>query len=379
MFYPDFNAFSIELILFIVIGFLLIIKITWLFQRNSKILFFKETEKNSRFSPPVSVIICARNEGDNLTNFLPEILTQDYENYEVIVVNDCSYDNTDDVLREFSNVFPNLKAITVKEDDYYKHGKKFALMVGIKGAKNEYLVLTDADCKPASSQWLKKMAAGFDGGKEIVLGYGPYLPEKGILNKLIRYDAFLIGIKYLSAALRKKPYMGVGRNLAYKKELFFKSKNFSKHYHLVSGDDDLFINQVATTNNTSIIIDKDAFTYSIPKKSWKEWKLQKGRHLTTAPHYNSRTKTMLSMDIIINLLFWSLLIAGLFFKPTLGISLISFLIIIILKYIILINVAKKLNEKKIIGLFWLWDFLLILLYPFFNYSKRIFESSKWMN
>jgi biofilm PGA synthesis N-glycosyltransferase PgaC len=378
MLFPDFSQLSVEVIFFASLAFALICKISLLFFRYSKLAFYKARTDNT-FNKPVSVVICARNEGENLTKFLPEILTQDYHEFEVVVVNDCSYDNTDDVLREFAKVFPNLKAITVKEDEYYKHGKKFALLVGIKGAKYEHLVLTDADCKPASSLWLKKMASGFSNGKEIVLGYGAYFQEKGFLNKLIRYDTFLIGLKYLSAALRKKPYMGVGRNLAYTKDLFFRSKNFSKHYHLISGDDDLFINQVATADNTTIVIDHEAITYSEPKHSLKNWKMQKGRHLTTAPYYKQSTKMMLGIDIFVNFIFWIFAITCLVLESTRISSGIGFILIIFSEYLILIKVSKQLNEKNLVSFYPILNIFLILLYPIFHLNKKIFQSGKWMN
>lgn len=378
MIFPDLSVIYLDSLIFFAISLLTLIKIVLLISRYGKLAFLKNKEEIN-FNPPISVIICAKNEGENLTKFLPEILTQEYGNFEVIVVNDCSYDNTDDVLREFSKVFPNLKAITVKEDDYYKHGKKFALMIGIKGAKYDHLILTDADCKPSSSNWLKKMASGFAGGKEIVLGYGAYFAEKGLLNKLIRYDTFLIGIKYLSAAIRGKPYMGVGRNLGYKKDLFFNSKNFSKHYHLVSGDDDLFINQVANATNTSVIIDQDAITYSVPKRSWLNWKLQKARHLTTAPYYNSKTKLMMGSDIAFNLILSLIFILGFIPESTRISTGIALLFIFLTQILIYTRTAKQLNEKKIVPLFILLNVFLLIVYPLFHLNKKIYHSGKWMN
>ena len=378
MLFPSFKSLALEEILLITLIVFTLFKITLNFLRLGKLAFYKKKQQQT-FTPPVSVIICARNEGENLTRFLPNILTQDYDQFEVIVVNDCSYDNTDDVLREFSKVFPNLKAITVKEDEYYKHGKKFALMVGIKGAKHDYLVLTDADCEPASNQWLRKMASGFSNGKEIVLGYGAYFKEKGFLNKLIRYDTFLIGLNYLSASLIRKPYMGVGRNLAYKKDLFFKSKNFSKHYHLISGDDDLFINQVATKENTSIVIDHDAITYSIPKKNWKDWKMQKARHLTTASHYKPGTRSNLGFNLVMPVIMNIMIGICFFFEPLRLTASIALLLNCLTNFILYTNAAKRLNEKNLVSLFFIMDVFLFILYPVFHLKKKIFDSGKWMN
>lgn len=334
---------------------------------------------NSKNYPPVSIVVCARDEADNLTNFLPELLAQEYPDFEVIIVNDCSNDHTDDVLREFARLFDNLKVITVKEDDYYKHGKKFALMVGIKGAKYEHLLLTDADCVPSSRNWISRMMEGYEERKEIVLGYAPYKTEDGFLNKIIRFDTLMIGISYLSAALQKKTYMGVGRNLSYKKELFFKSKNFSRHYHIISGDDDLFINQVANSHNTAIVVQPDSFTYSIPKKTWRGWRGQKLRHLTTAPYYSSPTRTYLFLNHSLNYLSFLLAVSALFFQETRTTGIIALTARWLIQLIIFAKCAQLLKEKGIIAYWILFDVFFLLIYPFLSVSQKIYRPAKWMN
>ncbi len=244
---PQFEHIGIEELLSILGGLVFLIHIIHYFLAYWPAAALKNSLHTSGTgTEPVSVIICARNEDENLTEFLPKILTQEYPEFEVIVVNDCSWDNTETVIDEFARIFPNLKKISIKEDENYKHGKKFAVLVGIKGAKYENLVFTDADCYPSSNTWLKEMASGFTSKKEILLGYGAYIKTHGFLNKLIRFDTFTIALRYLSAGMKGKAYMGVGRNLGYKKSLFFKHKGFSSHYHINSGDDDLFVNEAAT-------------------------------------------------------------------------------------------------------------------------------------
>src|SRR4051812_18486548 len=226
MLFPDFNQIGLPEILFTIscVSFVLLM-INYLIN-YLPVSTFKSVrlgaggnneEVPSQF--PISIIICARNEEEHLTEFLPKVLSQQYPDFEVIVVNDCSFDNTENVIDEFAKIFPNLRKANIKEDAYYKHGKKFAMLVGIKAANHNRIVLTDADCYPASDQWLKEMAAGFSVDKEIILGYGAYEKGKGLLNKLIRFDAFIIAVNYLSSTIKNKPYMGVGRNLAYTKEL----------------------------------------------------------------------------------------------------------------------------------------------------------------
>ena len=236
---------SVSFVLFCVFCFTILVLLWYYLYFFARVAFYKEpTSLVSNPTSPVSVIICAKNEDHNLPEFLPLILSQDYPDFEVVVVDDCSSDNTPDVLREFEKKYKHLKVITVKEDKKHHHGKKFAVMVGIKGAKNEHLLFTDGDCKPVDNQWIKKMMRSFTSpNTEIVLGYSKYEKLPGFLNKLIRFDTFHIALQYLSFAKAGSPYMGVGRNLAYKKSLFFKHKGFATHYHIESGDDDLFINR----------------------------------------------------------------------------------------------------------------------------------------
>ena len=333
--------------------------------------------EQSTTQEPVSIIICARNEDDNLTEFLPKILTQNYPEFEVIVVDDCSHDNTENVIDEFAKIFPNLKKATIKEDDYYKHGKKYAVLIGIKATKYNNLLLTDADCYPTNDNWLQSMSSGFVNSKEIVLGYGAYKKEAGFLNTLIRFDTFLIATNYLSAAIKGKAYMGVGRNLAYKKELFYKEKGFASHYHIISGDDDLFINQACNAENTNISVSHDAITYSLPKKTFPEWKRQKQRHLTTAPHYNSASKTKISLAYSFQYAFHVLFFTLLFFKTTLIVAIVGLILKITLQLVIFNKVSKKLNEPDLWKLAFVYEFVLLVVYPIFHISKLLHKPNKW--
>lgn len=378
MYFPDFVDIGADefLLVFFVVSFIGIcihyfINIFPLANLKTQLL------EQSNAQEPVSIIICARNEDDNLTEFLPKILTQNYPEFEVIVVDDCSYDNTENVIDEFAKIFPNLKKASIKEDDYYKHGKKYAVLIGIKAAKYNNLLLTDADCYPANENWLSSMSSGFVNKKEIVLGYGAYKKEEGFLNKLIRFDAFLIATNYLSAAIKGKAYMGVGRNLAYKKELFYKEKGFASHYHITSGDDDLFINKACNAENTNVSVSHDAITYSLPKKTFYEWKRQKQRHLTTAPHYSVASKTKISLAYSFQYTFHLLFFSLLFFKTTLISAIVGFVLKLILQLIIFNKASKKLNEPDLWKLAFVYEFVLLVVYPIFHISKLLHKPNKW--
>jgi cellulose synthase/poly-beta-1,6-N-acetylglucosamine synthase-like glycosyltransferase len=245
--------------------------------------------------PPVSVVVCARNEEKNLRSLVPILMEQDYPNFELVVVNDASWDDTTETLKAFQVAYPRLHIVDIDENKQIMAGKKFALTLGIKGAKNEHLLMMDADCRPSSSQWIRHMVEGFSDEKSIVLGISPYKAEKGILNWLIRSDAFHIAMMYVGAAQIGIPYMGVGRNIAYRKETFFAVSGFKSHYSLQSGDDDLFIRDAATKKNTNVVISPESHTISEAKRTWGGWIKQKRRHVTTAPHYKIKHKILLSL------------------------------------------------------------------------------------
>ncbi len=378
MYLPQFNTFGLPEIFTILagVGFILVT----IYYCNLFLPLHKLKENHlvkSSDLPTISVIICAKNEDDNLTEFLPKVLSQNYPNFEVIVVNDCSYDNTENVIDEFAKIFPNLRKANIKEDDYYKHGKKFAMLVGIKAAKHNNLIFTDADCFPNSENWLTEMASGFTNEKEIVLGYGAYERKNTFLNKLIRYDTFTIAVNYLSMAIKGNPYMGVGRNLAYTSKLFYAVKGFSNHYHIQSGDDDLFVNTASNEKNTNICISKDAITYSKPKTTLRNWRLQKARHLTTAPLYNSKTKAKLLFNYFCIYFFYLSLIPLSFSLNTILLLPSILLLKMIVQWALTNRVAKRLNENDLVAGSVLYELFLLFLYPIFQLTKIFYKPKKW--
>ncbi len=270
----------------------------------SKLAFYKKQPPALTEQPPVSVVMAARNEYHHLKENLPALLEQKYPDFEVVVVNHASHDETAGYLKQLQNVYPHLKVVNIEKDLNFFHGKKFPLSIGIKSAAHDILLLTDADCRPASSFWISRMVSHYRPGVEVVIGYGPYRKEKGFLNRLIRYDTFVVALQYLSFALAGKPYMGVGRNLSYRKPLFLKNKGFIAHYHVASGDDDLFINAVATGANTRTELHPESFVYSEPKHRFGEWLRQKRRHLTTGKKYKPRFQFLLGAFGLSQAVYW---------------------------------------------------------------------------
>ena len=314
------DFYIIDWILFGTLGFLFLAQIYWYARymcaparkmrksRNSKV----ESQKTAE-TPGVTVVLCAHNEAYNISNYLQALLTQDYPEYEVIVVDDGSEDETRAMIERYMVHDERLHMTFVPYGARVGSTKKLALTLAAKAAKYDYLLLTDADCVPESNQWIRTMMAGFEevqsdkvqSTKDLVLGFSPYFIEKGHVNRLIRFDTLFNGLHYLGDALCGHPYMGVGRNLAYRKSLFFESGGFTHSMTSKAGDDDLFVNHLATKTNTAVVVTPESYIWSLPKRTMKEWIQQKRRHLSVSPNYRWGTKIRLLMEPLTRGLFYA--------------------------------------------------------------------------
>lgn len=349
-------------IFFCIISFIQLFYFLFIF---SRLAFFKTKPKTKTQTHAVSVVICAQDEAANLADNLPGVLVQEYPTtHEIIVVNDNSFDDSKYLLEELHKSFKQLNPIELTQEAKLIPGKKYPLAVGIKSAKHEIILLTDADCIPASEHWISSMQSSYKEETEIVLGYGAYHKKKGLLNKVIRWETFHTALQYLSYAACKMPYMGVGRNLSYKKSLFFKHKGFSAHNHIPGGDDDLFVNMAATGKNTDINIDQNAFTLSKPALTWKQWLRQKRRHYSTGQYYKWSHKMLLGLYALSQFLFYPALIAAsILFNWQL--SLAVFGVRMLVQLLIYAKTMKKLNEKDLLPWFLFFDIGMMFYYMIF--------------
>jgi cellulose synthase/poly-beta-1,6-N-acetylglucosamine synthase-like glycosyltransferase len=253
----------------------------------------------------VTVLVAARNEKQNLERLIPLLSAQNHPQFEILIVNDRSTDGTEVVLSKMMDIHSRLRTVTVKYTPTHVTAKKYALTLGIKVAKYDIVLLTDADCIPATANWIQTMSRPiWAGNKMFALGHGAYVKSPGFLNRLIQYETLFTGLNYLSFALWKAPLMGVGRNLCYRKSFFMEKKGFKNLWHINGGDDDLLINQHATGSNTAVVIHPDALTLSDPQTNWKEYLTQKNRHFHAGKYYKTRNKLKIGIYMFTHLMFW---------------------------------------------------------------------------
>lgn len=327
---------------------------------------------------PISVIVCAKNEADHVKQFVPLLAQQDYPDFEIVLIDDASSDETLDLFEDFEKQYSNIRLVKVANNEAFWGNKKFALTLGIKAARKEYLLFTDSDCYPVSKDWITQMSSQFTMNKTIILGYGAYEKIKNsFLNKIIRFDNVLHATQYFSWAKSGMPYTGEGRNLAYKKEEFFKVNGYINHMNVRSGEDALFINEAARKKNTTICYTPESFTLCEPKKTFKDWYMQKRRQAFTASFFKTSHKFWMRLFNLSQLLFIILAVA----LAILQYNWMLLVPVIVFRYIITWTTmgysAAKLKEKDTV--YWYPIIEIILIFTKLNvvFSNLISKPVHW--
>jgi poly-beta-1,6-N-acetyl-D-glucosamine synthase len=353
----------------------------FLFSRFARFLTTDTAFAPSATLPEVSVIVCARNEASNLRQHLPQILAQQYApNWELVVVNDASDDATAIVLTDFQRQYPDrLRIVTITEKT--QAGKKAALATGIAAARHEWLLLTDADCAPVSADWLALMAQASQTNEAtaLVLGFSPYLEMREgsrWLNHFVRLEAVWTAVQYVSFALIGLPYMGVGRNMMYRKTSYQNVNGFDRHRDLSSGDDDLLVNALATHKNFSIILKKNSWTVSAPKTTWKSYFRQKNRHFSTAKRY--RWQHQVGLALLSGTHFWVYGIGAYLMVCQISTIFVALLFVLRMGLIFILyeRILRRLQMLKLLWFVFLFDALLVLFYIIFSPSL-INKTQNW--
>lgn len=332
-------------------------------------------QKSDPLEQPVSVIVCAHNELTNLKTLIPTLLAQSHSNFELIIVDDRSDDGTYDYLLAAQS--DQLKLVRVDQVHDHINAKKYALTLGIKAAKNDILLFTDADCEPAGDLWIQSMTNRFTKETQFVLGVSQYQKSKGFLSEFIRFETIKTATNYVGFALAGNPYMGVGRNLAYRKTFFLANKGFNKIQHITGGDDDLLINQHATKKNTQLALGKEALTYSLPKETWSDYRFQKTRHWAVGKFYSGKDKILLGLQNLVNLIFWvSLIILATqtenYILP-IGLFVFRLLFVTILNKI----ASKKFGDRINIWIVPIMDILYVGYASIFGTAALLTKKVKW--
>lgn len=341
------------------------------------------TDINTK-NPPLSVIIVAKDSTDELQRNLPFIVEQDYPEFEVIVIYDRSADDCDDTLKLLEDQYPHLYHTFIPDSARYISHKKLGITMGIKASRYEWLVFTEPNCRPQSNQWLKQMARNFTPATEIVLGYSNYEKVSGWLNKKITFDTLLNSMRYLGMAVSGHPYMGTGRNLAYRKVLYYKQKGFASHLNLQRGEDDLFINETANAHNTRVETSPESLMRITMPKYKRIWCEEKISYAATSRLFKGPARYIIGFETCSRLLFYATIIAtmtiSILFHQwiTLGIAVLLWATRFVIQLIVFRKTAKALSEQKFCALLPVFDFLQPVWNGVFKLQRKLRRKNEFM-
>jgi glycosyltransferase involved in cell wall biosynthesis len=373
----DFNFFNNPLLatLFGIFVFSLLVQLVYFWIVFSKLAFFK-TKSTSGTRPAVSVVVTAHNQYNDLKQNLPYLLDQDYPEFEIMVVNDNSDDGSDELLKDFTRQYSHLSIVDLKQSLNWFKGRKFPLSLGIKSAKHGLLLLTDINCRPQSGQWIKEIVSAYQQETEIVLSYSTFA-TKSKINLWFRFASFYDGLFYLSMALAGHPFKGIGKNLSYKKDLFYKNKGFSSHYKINLGDDELFINQTARKENTKIQLSPESHVAVVKSISFAQWFKNEKTRILIRKFFKKGSWFIVSFFQTTTLLFFTSFVLLLIFGASWIVVLSLFGLRLLSQLVIFGNAAKKLNEKKLLLISPLFEILLLITDLFIWLMLLFTRKNKW--
>lgn len=340
-----------------------------------RLAFYKKTFEETE-EKPVSVVIIANNQYRDVNENLAAFLEQAHRKYEVVLVVDNSEDGTMELAEEFTAKYPHLRIVELTQSLNWFSGRKFPLSLGIKSAYSDLILLTDITCRPANDHWITQMTSAMQPGREIVLGYSSWRTTSKI-NKWLRFTAFYDALLYLSAALSGIAFKGIGRNLSYTRELFYRNKGFSAHYTIIAGDDELFVNKTATRKNVSAQLSAASRIDQVRPVTFRQW-LQSERARLRIRHYFKPGHRLLIETYNVSLfLFYAILTALVILKaPWISVAAI-FALRLISQLILFGLIQKRLHEKNLLLLTPFFEILLLLIDFFIRLRLLFSPKRKW--
>ncbi len=318
----------------------------------------------------ISIVICAHNEFDNLSDLIPLLLSQTKPPQEIIIILDRCNDDSEQLIKKF----PKMTFLEVSETPPEIHPKKYGITLGIDNAASDWILLTDADCRPKEN-WLQEMSHGMSEGKDVAIGLSPYVKRSSFLNQLIQYETFQTAFQMVGLAAMGKPYMALGRNMAYRKSAFIEQNGFGQFRDVIGGDDDLLSQSIFEENNYSLILSPESHVDSIPKKNWRSYFRQKVRLLSVGTYYPTWVKISESLRFTIHVLFWLSFFLSMAYNPWVSLPILALALLI--KGISINIVSDRLGKRfNHLGLPFV-DLVYAVLIPLLSLRSLLVKNITW--
>ena len=366
---------SLPSLIVIVFGAVVLIELLYYYVIYARFSFTKKKSQKYMYQPPVSIVMVAKDAAGVLLRTLPKFLNQQYDNFEVVVVDDNSQDDTRLLVVEYQQQYRNLKLVELDTAVTTIRGEKFAISMGVRCATHPYLVITDPEYAPTSTHWLEKMAGNFENDRQIVLGYSTFEKKRSPFNRLLHFDNLVGAMQYFSLAQIHSTYRGDIKNLGITQQIFTQQRGFASHNHIRYGEEDIFISRAADRSNTAIEFSPDAVTVLQRNVRFNKW-LDHKQGLYYTRHFNSlKNRLLLGTCAVVNLLFYVGLVLAIVFSIgnvlLLSVTAGIFAVKVLSQYLVFGFAAKKLNERQVIPGLLVYDLIFAVLNPLYYLDALI--------
>lgn len=315
----------------------------------------KENEATNNEGSPkegVSIVVACHDNAYELEHNLPALLEQQYPCFEVIVVDESSTDDTDEVLKQLKSRYPNLYTTFIPESSHYLSRRKLALTVGVKAAKYEWIVFADATNKPIDDQWLATFASQCCKGKDIVMGYANYNDEA---KAYYRFRQLVVATRNLRRAQRSVAYASGGNTIAIRRSVFMGANGFLKDLTYLRGEYDFLVNEYANADNVGVAIGTKMEKGAPSKRSWINDNLF---YMETRRHLSRSTKwripfvadtLLLHLAVVVDVAMIAIA-AVVQDWVAMGAAIFALLLVFALRTIFAVRAAKALGERLNVAL-----------------------------
>jgi len=334
----------------------------------------KEKSFSENGETGVSLIITANNKAGELKENLEYFLNQNYAPYEVIVVDECSEDDTQDVLAEMQQKYPGLRTTRIFPDTKFRSTKKLAINIGILAARYDIVLFAEINSRPASSSWVKAMASYFTPDTAVVLGYANYAAGKKRVN-FHRMYRFLRYLKMLLLVKGKTYVLGDGYNMAYRKGLYLANKVFSKNSQSYAGYDNEIVRILSKAGKVRVAKNKDTFI-EIKGSRKKTCSEDFTYYCFNRRRWELPIKLKANADNFLRMVFYILSFLLINVKFLQNYVIIGILLTFLMDFVTLNIYLKHLKQKKL----FLTSFIISsigFLYRWYYNVNSIFTNKKW--
>ena len=366
-----------ELVLLTVFGVLFLLRLLHLFLFTGRVLFRKKVDNNEAEKKPLSLILTIRNEEENLKNNLPKILSLENIDFEMVVVDDFSQDNSYLILGLLKDRYKRLTISALNQET--KFSTKLALNIAIKATNNKWILTVPVSLAEVAAEWLDYISQATNNEKNVVIGYSTVARSKGFYNRLTRIENYFSYLKSTGYILNGIPFVYSVENVAFQKEKYFEIGGFGQKVTEHYANLELVINSFIRKKTTAVLFNKESSIRKTEVVKRADYFDLLKKSIRIESHLSSSKRVILFLIEFGKLLFLPIAAFVIVLLPELWIILAGLMGFIFTPYLFIIKITQnRLNERKIFIPSLVYDLLMPYYKLFFRWHfNRRSRKNRW--